>query len=143
MLNELPVGIGLIPCENVIEDIRTRKKSIIGIISKITADSFPFTIQSLNVLVSLTGCTSAFPCRLKCVHDETRQEILNVKCDIKPASVHDVVEVLVTFKTLKFPEPGSYTFSVVAEGIPIMFRPIIISERVRKPVPPRDGSSGN
>ena len=103
MLNELPVGIGLIPCENVIEDIRTRKKSIIGIISKICADNFPFTVQSLNILISLTGCTSDFPCRLKCVHEESRKEILNVKCNIHSTSVHDVVEVLVTFKTLKFP----------------------------------------
>ncbi len=143
MLNELPVGIGLIPCENVIEDVRTRKKSIIGIISKIGADSFPFTAQSLNVLISLTGCTSDFPCRLKCVHEETQHEILNVKCDIHANSVHDVVEVLVTFKTLKFPEPGTYTFSVVADGIPIMFRPVTVSARVKKPVPPKDGPSEN
>ena len=141
MLNELPIGIGLIPCDNVIEDFRTRKKSIIGIISKINADSFPFTAQSLNVLISLTGCTEDFPCRLKCVHDETRQEIFNIQCDIKASSVNDVVDVQISFKTLKFPEPGSYTLSVVVEGIPIMFRTIKVVERVRKPVPPREGQS--
>ena len=140
MPNELPIGIGLIPCENVIEDIRTRKKSIIGIVSRITADVFPFTVQSFNMLISLTGCIGSFPCRLKCVHDDTRQEIMNVACDVKSSAMNEVVEVLVTFKTLKFPLPGTYTFSVVVDGIPIMFRPITVLSRVKKPVPPQEGT---
>ena len=140
MPNELPIGIGLIPCDSVIEDIRTRKKSIIGIISKISADSFPYTVQSMNLLISLTGCIGNFPFRLKCVHDDTRQEIMNVACDVKSSAMNDVVEVLVSFKTLKFPLPGTYTFSVVVDGIPIMFRPITVLSRVKKPVPPQEGT---
>ena len=99
MLNELPIGIGLIPCENVLEDIRTRRKSIIGIISKIQAENFPFTVQSMHVFIMLTGCTSNFPCKLKCVNDETMEKIIDVQCDIQSSSVNDVVDVVIAFKS--------------------------------------------
>ena len=141
MLNELPIGIALLPCENVIEDFRTRRKSIIGVISKLHAESFPLTIQTMHVLFSLTGCTSDFPSRLKCVHDDTGKEIFNIKCDIKASSVTDVVDVVIAFKSLSFPQPGSYTLSVVVEDIPIMFRTLAVMERARRPVPPKEGQS--
>lgn len=140
MLNELPIGIALIPCEYVLDDIRTRKKSIVNIISQLRADKFPFQTQSFSILITLTGCVGNFPCTLRCIQDDTLQEVMNIQCDIKSSSVNDVVDVVVNFKALTFPVPGSYTFSVVVDGIPIMFRPISVLSKVKKPVPPHESA---
>ena len=80
--SELPIGLALILCDNIIEDIRTRKKSMIGIFSQIYADSFPYTLPALNILVSMTGCVSDFPCTLVCEHVEDRKTVFSVNCGI-------------------------------------------------------------
>ena len=135
--SELPIGIALIPCDNIIEDIRTRKKSMIGIFSQIHADSFPYTMPAMNILVSMTGCIGEFPCNLICERIDDRKQIFNVNCDISAKSPLDVVDVVISMKAITFPMPGRYSLKVVVDEIPIMMRPLTVFAKIVKTVPPR------
>ena len=139
--SELPIGLALILCDNIIEDIRTRKKSMIGIFSQIYADSFPYTLPSLNILVSLTDCLGDFPCTLVCEHVEDRKTVFSVNCGITAKSPQDVVDVVVTMKAVTFPMPGRYSIKVVVDDIPIMMRPLTLFAKAAKSVPPRHQES--
>ena len=135
--SELPIGIALLPCDNIIEDIRTRKKSMIGIFSQIHAESFPYTMPSMNILVSMTGCIGEFPCTLVCEYVGDHTQIFNVNCAISAKSPMDVVDVVITMKSITFPMPGRYSLKVMVDDIPIMMRPLSVFTKAAKTVPPR------
>ncbi len=123
-LNELPMGLALLLSENLIEDARTGRKSLIGMITRLEAERFPYTSPPLYVMISVTGCTGDFPCSLVCEEVATGREILNVNCGVQANSPFDVIDMYVSFKSLHFPAPGRYTFRVLADGVPIMVRPV-------------------
>lgn len=141
VLSELPIGLALIVCDNIIEDIRSRKKSMIGLFSQIHAESFPYTHPSLNMLVSFTGCIGDFPCTIVCEHVEDHKVIFSVNCGISAKSPIDVVDVVIAMKAVTFPVPGRYSIKAVVDDIPIMMRPLMIFAKTAKTVPPRKQES--
>ena len=60
---ELPIGIGLIPCDTLIEDRLTGKKSLIGVIGAIRVTKFPCVYPAFHLLVSLTSGNGSYPPR--------------------------------------------------------------------------------
>ena len=141
--SELPIGIALIICDNIIEDIRTRKKSMIGIFSQIYANSFPYTLPSMNILVSLTDCIGEFPCTLMCEREEDRKTIFSVNCGIAAKAPNDVVDLVIAMKAITFPTPGRYNIKVIVDGIPIMRRQLTVLAKTVKTVPPENREREN
>lgn len=134
---DLPIGLALIPCDTLIEDVRTKKKSLIGLFSQILTDSFPYTHPSLNLLVSLTGCVGSTPCTIVCEKSDDKQKIVDVLCQINAKSPMDVVDMVINLKSLVFPAPGRYDLKVLVDRIPVMMRPIKVLSKVKPPsVPP-------
>lgn len=131
-LNELPMGLALVLCENVIEDARTGNKSLIGIITNITAERFPFSTLPLTVFISVTGGTGAFTCRLVCEHAGTGKNILDVCCDLDSRSPFGVADVMFAFRSISFPYPGRYSLKVLVDNVLIMSRPLSVSKYEEK-----------
>ena len=72
---EVPIGIGLIPCDTLIEDRITGKKTIVGVIGAIRVSHFPCIYPSFHLLVSLTGGNGVYPCLLQVV-SESKDEVV-------------------------------------------------------------------
>lgn len=52
MAIETPIGIALIVCDQIIQDIATGKRSLIGVFNLVYSAAFPFTLHKLCVLAS-------------------------------------------------------------------------------------------
>lgn len=139
-ISELPIGLALLFCDTLIEDIRTRKKSLIGLYTQIIVTQFPYTHPNLNIFVSVTGCTSQnFPCKLRCEKAADGKCILEVTCQLNANSPQDVVDLAITLKQIQFPSPGRYSIKLIVDDVPIMMRPLklILKNQKSSTPPPR------
>lgn len=75
MAIETPIGIALIVCDQIIQDIATGKRSLIGVFNLVYSAAFPFTLHKLCVLASITQINGNVKIALKC-SDETHEEDL-------------------------------------------------------------------
>lgn len=64
--SEIPIGLALIPCDCIIEDKKTCKKSLIGIFGNINVNALPCPMPSTSILVSMTGGTGEYLCEIIC-----------------------------------------------------------------------------
>ena len=132
-VSELPIGLTLVLCDTIIEDVRTKKKSLIGLFTQISADKFPYTHPKMDVLVSMTGCLGTVPCTITCSLDGEEKPLVSVNFKVETHSHRDVADVVLAIKSMRFPAPGLYMFRVLADGIPFMMRPIRVMQRAPRP----------
>ena len=132
-VSELPIGLTLVLCDTIIEDVRTKKKSLIGLFTQITAEKFPYTHPKTDVLVSMTGCLGTVPCTITCSLDGAEKPLVSVNFKVDVHSPRDVADVVLSIKSMRFPAPGLYMIRVLADGIPFMMRPIRVLQRAPRP----------
>ena len=130
---ELPIGLSLILCDTTIEDVRTKKKSLIGLFTQISADKFPYTHPKMDVLVTLTGCCGPVPCTITCSEDGAEKPLVSINFMVNAKSPRDVADVVLSIQSMRFPTPGLYIFRVLADGVPFMMRPINVRQRTARP----------
>ncbi|MBQ6472645.1 MAG: hypothetical protein IJJ33_11720 [Victivallales bacterium] len=128
-LPELPKGLALLICDTLIEDMRTKKKSLIGLFSQITAKKFPYIHPSMTLFISMTGAKGEFKCTLACNREEDGESVISVPCKMETGSPRDVADLVVSLRSMRFTKPGRYMFRVLVDGVPVMMRPLNVVER--------------
>ena len=128
-LSELPIGLALLICDTLIEDICTKKKSLIGLFSQITAKRFPYIHPAMTVFISMTGAKGEFKCTLTCQREEDGESVITVPCKIKTNFPRDVADLVLSLRSMRFTKPGRYMFRVLVDGVPVMMRPLNVVER--------------
>ena len=125
---EMPMGIALTLCDQIIEDRRTGKKSLIGIIGEIRASKFPVRFPSLHLLVSLTSGHGEYPCRLLIVSGSQNEEIFSTRGKLKFNDPAQVVDLVFTLPPVQFNYEDTYWIKFMLDEVTLMIRPL----RVRK-----------
>lgn len=113
-----PTVLALVVCDEVIEDLTTRKKSLIGLFNNIHAQNFPSIHTQLVVFIAMTGQGVA-PIRLELVHAEDVTEeskpILRLEqAEFRFKDPNTIVDLVFKFNGVPFPRPGLYHFRVMS-----------------------------
>lgn len=111
-----PVAIGLMLCDYVLVEERTRKVSLIGTFSGLGMERFPMAAPPFCVYALLTDGEGRMPMDLVVSHLETDQHIATYRGQVAfPDRLTDV-NYLVRLRDCRFPEAGTYQFTLLADG---------------------------
>ncbi|MFH0911125.1 MAG: hypothetical protein V1918_06450 [Planctomycetota bacterium] len=104
-------------CELVIDDIRTRNKSLIHIFNQINVEALPVQLRRLFVYVTLTDGRGQQDASIKIVgpmqapegrEDLQPKELLSLHGPIEFKDPNAIVEMIFEFRDLVIPEEGKY-----------------------------------
>ena len=104
-------------CDSVIQDMRTRKMSVIGIFAEMRATTFPCHHAAMGLYFCLSDALGTYEFEISLVNMDHDQRL--GKAMLPPVKVEDrlkIVDVGVMMPPLVFPFPGRYEFRVSAHG---------------------------
>ena len=120
-----PNGLSLIICDSVIEDARTRNKSLISMFNGILAQQVPARHDKMCAFIALGGGRGQVPITLRLCHDEDYEpDLLRLAgaVDFPPGDPHAVVDLVFEIRGFVFRKFGNYTFEVLHENVPVLAR---------------------
>lgn len=103
-----PQCLAIIICEGVIEDLRSRNRSIINTFNGITANKFPTRQDRLTVFFSLTDGYGEQPLRIELQKDDGSPPVFGIDGKIKFKSPLDIVEAAFDLRGVPLPSEGHY-----------------------------------
>jgi hypothetical protein len=113
--SEQPMAQALVICDSVIDDVLTRKKSLIGIFSVIRAASFPVQHPNMSVYASLTNGRGEVQVTLRCVRVADDKEVFTAAGPVNFPDPTQVIELIFNLNRVPFETPGLYTFELLAQ----------------------------
>jgi len=122
-----PRHLTMVICDSVIEDKRTREKSLIGIFNNITASSVPCVHPRLNVFVALTEGHGVYGMLMRCLKVGDESEIMKMDGNVTFKDPRQIIEFNCEIVGLKFPDYGEYRFEVLFDGNPVVSRKFKVS----------------
>ncbi|MFH1037487.1 MAG: hypothetical protein V1789_02315 [PVC group bacterium] len=123
------IGLALIVCDEVIEDKKTSKKSLIGMFNRIVVKEFPCKHPRLHVFVSLTGGRGEHKVDLRCINQSTRKPLFGATGKIGFNNPNAIIEVDFDLQNAVFPEPGNYAFEFLCDDEWVLDRPFVVVKR--------------
>jgi len=132
----LPTPLAFLIADTVIDDVVTRKKSIIGLFNSICSSRFPFRHSEMNVFVSLTDGHGEYKSGLVCSRSTDLKEIFKSSGKVSFRTPNSVVEMNFTLRNIEFPTQGKYTFQFSCNGQPVVMRPFEVVRMKAQPTPP-------
>jgi len=115
----------LILCDHVIEDVRTRNKSLISMFNGVLSAAVPIRHDKMCAFASFTGGRGVVPIVLRlCFDQEYETDLLSLTGDVEFSSSNPnaVVDMVFEIRGFPFQKFGGYTFEVVCDGVPLMQR---------------------
>lgn len=117
-----PMGNALIVCDDMIEDKRTGKKSLIGMFSKIHANKLPATHPKMNIFISFDNARGKYHSTIRIIHNQSGKMIAETKGEININSPMDVTDLNICLLNLTFPEEGVYNLEFLCDDELVMQR---------------------
>src|SRR5207302_8541885 len=112
-----PVALGLTLCDYVIVEERTKKASLIGTFTQISATQFPVVAQPFSVFAVLTdGFGDAAVVELVVMRLDTGEDIYRYRSQLRFPDKLAEVSVLFRLRQCSFPAAGIYQFTLVVDG---------------------------
>ncbi|MBI1882995.1 MAG: hypothetical protein HYS08_02180 [Chlamydiae bacterium] len=119
---ETPKALTLITCDDIIDDKRTHKKSLIGIFNSILAKDFPVCHGRMNIYFTLTNCNGKYNIILECKKFKDTKSLVNVQGSLESKDSNAIFECAFELLNVSFPEPGKYKFQVLIDNKPVAER---------------------
>jgi hypothetical protein len=113
---EKPIGKAIILCDQVIEDRETRKKTLVGIFTRLAASKAPIVHPAMSMYVALTNGHGIIPVKvlLKDAHSEDNREFFKVEGQVNFEHPNKIIEMVFNLRNLTFPKFSQYCFEVHA-----------------------------
>lgn len=126
--SETPIGLALIPCDCIIEDKKTSKKSLIGIFGNINVSALPCPMPPTCILVSMTGGAGEYLCEVICdAPAPGSEQVFSMKGKIRFDTPQQILDFVFQIKSGELKEPGVYWLKVLIDEVPIMMRPFSVN----------------
>lgn len=123
------MGLALVVCDTIIEDKVTGKKTLVGLFDRIHTAKIPCVHPAMNVFVSLTGGRGQYPCEVVCRHTDNETVAFSARGNVTLRDPRQVVDLVFRLKGVRFPRADTYWLHFLADGIPIMMRPMFVEKR--------------
>lgn len=113
----LPVLKAFLVCDQVIQDMQTGKKSLIGVFHELKATKFPAVHPSLWIYANLMDAHGRYAFEIRLV-DVSRNEILGQGAPppIDIPGPLQVTELSAQLRNVRLPGPGTFEFQLLANG---------------------------
>jgi hypothetical protein len=131
----LPIPLGMVICDMIIEDKKTGKKSLIGMFSNVSAVQVPCALSRFGVYISLTEGIGDYACSLKCVRAGDNLLIGETKGGLKFEDRSNIVEIVLEINGLTVPEFGEYRLEFYCEDGLLISRKFTVTAIGEKPLP--------
>lgn len=108
---KLPTLKSIIICDQIIDDVVTRKKTLVGIFERIFAPQFPMQHGAMGIFFQLTGATGDFDFSME-LADLHEDRVLGV-AELPRARMENAAVIssfALVFQGLRFDHPGTYEF---------------------------------
>jgi hypothetical protein len=122
-----PQVLAMILCDQVITDVETNKKSLIGIFDQVEAVALPCVVHELHVYLSLTDGHGTLSTAIACVSVDEGEEFFRGEAEVEFADPLQVVELHFVFPHAQFPHAGEYRFQFSADGHILLERKFFVS----------------
>ncbi|RMG12536.1 MAG: hypothetical protein D6731_13605 [Planctomycetota bacterium] len=126
-----PLCLALVLCDTVIEDVRTRNKSLVNMFNGILSPAVPVRHDKLCAFAAFTGGRGEVPISLRLCYDkEYERDLLTLGGLVRfPAdNPHAVVDIVFEIRGFVFPRFGAYTFELSCKGRPLMTRRFAVTQ---------------
>lgn len=133
-----PIPLALLTCDNIITDLRTRKKSLIGLFNSVGASAYPYLMREFFVFVSMTNCEGETDISIK-LQAADGDVVFNLPGKIPAQNLLESPEVIFNIQNLVIKAPGSYELILTAGGVQIASR-MLTFKQLACPKPPQDKS---
>jgi hypothetical protein len=111
-----PVALGLVLCDAVIVEEKTKKVSLIGTFTRIKATDFPATPLPFSVFAVLTDGHGDATIRLSVLRLETNEEVYAYDGPFHFPGPLAEVNFHLRLHHCEFPAAGAYQFSLLVDG---------------------------
>ena len=139
-----PQCLALILCDAVIEDSRTRNKSLINMFSGILSPNVPVRHDKMCVFAVFNGGRNRVPITLRlCRDDAYETDLLSMGGEVffPPDRPRTVVDMVFEVRGFVFPKFGDYIFELICDEVPLMARRFSVNQAAPNPPaepPPED-----
>jgi hypothetical protein len=130
LIQEKPVALALIVCDEIINDAETQKKTLVGIFNKIGFQALPAVVPKLVVYVSVHGGKGNYSAKLRITNEEKRQLIVELGGSIAFSNPMQVVEIAYRLINLPLPLEGLYSIEFLCNDELVFSRNFLL-ERVQ------------
>ena len=111
-----PEVLAMILCDQVITDVESNKKSLIGLFDQVETVALPCVIHELHVYLSLTDGHGTLTVALACVTVDEGEQLFRGEAEIEFAGPLQVIEMHFVFPNARFPRAGEYRFQLSTLG---------------------------
>ena len=111
-----PEVLAMILCDQVITDVESNKKSLIGLFDQVETVALPCVIHELHVYLSLTDGHGTLTVALACVTVDEGEQLFRGEAEIEFEGPLQVIEMHFVFPNARFPAPGSIASSCPHSG---------------------------
>jgi len=122
-----PEVLAMILCDQIITDLQTNKKSLIGLFDQVETASLPCVLHELHVYLSMTDGHGRLAMTLNCVGDDDGDELFRGTVEVEFSDPLQVVELQFIFPNARFPRAGEYRFQLLALGQVIRERRFVVN----------------
>lgn len=117
----------MILCDQVITDVETNKKSLIGIFDQVETAALPCVLHELHVYLSLTDGHGTLAAAILCVTEDEGEELFRGETAVEFTSPLQTVELHFVFPHARFPRPGEYRFQFTTAGQVLLERRFFVT----------------
>ena len=119
---ERPKALAMVICDDIIEDKRTHKKSLIGIFNQIVTARFPATHPKMHIFFSLTNGRGKYKAVLQHTSLTELKVLKEIQGEMHFPDPNANLEYSFELLNVSFPIEGRYSFELLLDGNPIVER---------------------
>ena len=113
---EKPRALAMIMCDEVIEDKRSHKKSLIGMFNQIVTATFPAKHPKMYIFFALTNGRGLYQAKLQLTSLQDLSIVSEIQGEVEFEDPNAVLEYNFELLNLLFPIEGKYSFQLLLSG---------------------------
>lgn len=138
-LKPKPIALAMVICDMVIDDVLTRKKSLVGLFNNIYTSKVPTIHPRLNVYISLTEGYGDYDAELRCVNLDDNKTVGGMKGPLKFINPQQIIEFNFEIGNLVLPQYGNYRFDFLCNNELVISRKFNVTPTKKKESGGKDG----
>jgi hypothetical protein len=115
-----PTYLGMVMCDNIIQDQETRQYYLLGTATVTYARNFPAHCPRMCIYIALTGIREPCTVEVRLVHVDSEhkedRDVMSISGAVDASDPLAVAELTMRLRNLVFPKPGEYRFQLLTGG---------------------------